>query len=535
MLEEEEEEEEAPPLVRRKLPQIVVPKLTSGFSLQTPADIGSPDPFELEGVQTASRFWYAFSLITALGFAGGVGSFTLRKLTEGRDLALQVPAVLNTYFFLGSAAAYIATAIKTSAILTNVWGIAAAALTFGGRFLGLVKDSVNQDYQNKLLVANGVLPLAQSLGHWIREISRRKRQESADKRAVYRQAVSEAKGIPLLKSLDAARGALNRIREQSRQEAEAVQTFGERCTMYIKETGERWQLSELYEVSDATMQRIDARIGEARIASSWNTQPNTGALTLLAPASTTEELYKAVTLRKTPFSEAIASTVGSTDGTSGTGAASAQLAAYVAHQELIENVRSRQRNAVGEGEQILEWAPYEALKLAKRASKLLEAAYGDKAGITLVTADDAYWACFYGGTEARLAVRHFSVFEQAQTRMASATSVSRRFEGLVQSWREWRRSLLTQFVEAWVQEAESVVRQLPKRSSGPRGLLSFSTRDQVVQALRAYTRIGMLTEQSSRMLVVVASKFHLVTEPIAEALILDFDLMMADRAIACRR
>ena len=107
------------------------------------------------------------------------------------------------------------------------------------------------------------------------------------------------------------------------------------------------------------------------------------------------------------------------------------------------------------GEDLIAGAARVALELAEEGAELLVAAYGSKAGVTLVYGNDPAWTCLPAGVAARIAVRHAGVFIRADGKRRSSADSDEQFKAAIDQWRRPQRAIIEQFAKAWVMEARA--------------------------------------------------------------------------------
>ena len=78
--------------------------------------------------------------------------------------------------------------------------------------------------------------------------------------------------------------------------------------------------------------------------------------------------------------------------------------------------------------------------------------------MTLIDGNDIIWTCLQGGVAARLAVRHMSLFDDADSRLLP-TQGADRVNKTLQFWRRPRRAIMDTFARAIVDEANYLMRQ----------------------------------------------------------------------------
>lgn len=354
-------------------------------------------------------------------------------------------------------------------------------------------------------------PFMINLASTVHAFATRRATQMELKKEQYIEHRKKIRGLPVASAIDAANGAL---KQYYTRRAEQTRLFGDayrETAVYSIATGTRFLFVEHYyanaAVTDA-FNRLEALSGvDAR---PWVPIPDGSALSLLPPSEVAETLYAAEELRGLPLSQMTAFTAGSPLSLSGTTPSS--IAAKAAHRELVQIVL-RQRRAL-KGEHLMQSPGDLVVQISRSAASILRATYGISAGFTSVFGNDIMWSCVRGGIAARIAVRHLSLFYQAEEahtrdtaeklakeeleldrRLApSSQNTPREFlttelEGPV-FWDRSRRAILEQFASSLVAEAVAFAKESREES----GLRTPPAHAAGIDAARRFARIRALLE-----------------------------------------
>lgn len=325
--------------------------------------------------------------------------------------------------------------------------------------------------------------------------------------SLYHRAVRHARGVPIEGSLAAAREALRLMQEAYDRDVKAYKQLPAVSVIYNRLDYKRFRFRELYSLpkNDNRLEKY-AKLPEKWRDNDWTAVPQTTVLALVPPADIIEALYEVEALRRVPIREAVERTVGVPPKL--TPSSIAELAAKTAHNELMDTLRNGRFPFMGE--HLLQSAARQGLYLAKAGSAILKAAYGERAGVTLVSGDDALWSCLPAGVAARIAVRHLTIFERAEQARLQATGEDGAFRSAIGEWRFTQRAIVDLFTTAWVAQAQQHLAETSKDTPPP-----LNRRAVAVEAVRSFARVNALCMPGAKapVLVVAASYSALLTTP----------------------
>lgn len=300
----------------------------------------------------------------------------------------------------------------------------------------------------------------------------------------YREAVKLLRGTPVLSCHANATNAVRALREST-------------DLVYLAPNSARFRFYQWYTGSEA----IDGAVRADDDA--WDAAPDGAALQLLPPTDVADALFEATALRRVPLAPAVRAVVGAVDA--GTPTTPAQLAAVAAHAELLARLEAERIDL--DGSHLTASVFDQALRLATEGAALVVAAYGERAGITRVAGDDDYWRCLPGGTAARLALRHLSIFALAEAvRRAGAGAGAGpgadadAHQLVAVTWSRTRRAVVDEFARAWVDEARRMAAHA-RRAPWPLGGVPD---EDLVDAVRALARLQALARDAVAPLAAVA-------------------------------
>lgn len=483
-------------LVIRELPQVVRPVRFLNTYFQMPTDVAPPDPNLPVENNDASVLSYIVGIV--VGWVAFVNKFYIHN-----KLMMFMAKIQFTAANAATAAAGVNTLISgMSGVALGGWAggaaLAAAVLySVGESAFAFTKNAAKLGVQTlyyagesyTLAVPAGVR-VAQSIVAW----SRAANQKESQLTKAYAQAMHAARGVPIASSIASGRRAFRMIRERSKSNEFALRGEENVHVMYDVSTNQRYMFAEYYWQTASNYEQI-RKLPRLKTSSEWALVPNTTALLLLPPGDVAESVYEVEELRRLPFSKATARTVGTPPALVATSLAS--ISAKAAYRELVGLVRAdRFPFASLSGQQLLHSAERVALTLATSAAKLIEAAYGTRAGLTLVDGSDAAWNCLPAGVAARLAVRHISVFSESE--LLGGPRDQDQFDLLKEHWRMPQRAIMDQFAASFVAEASAALK-------GGRALGDQSASE----AVFSFERVRAMSDDSISAFV-VASAFSSV-------------------------
>jgi hypothetical protein len=167
---------------------------------------------------------------------------------------------------------------------------------------------------------------------------------------------------------------------------------------------------------------------------------------LLPPTDISQLMYEVETLRGIPLSQFARFVTGTSSGPMGgddtyiTAQLDASTAAAEAWQVILRSRRELR------GEHLVESPEQTLAKLTGAMSRVVSDAYG--AGtFALVGGEDLLWSCARGGVAARLALRHSTLFQQAELEYGVSDPKERVLK-YGTFWQVMRRELMSQFAKA---------------------------------------------------------------------------------------
>jgi len=472
-------------IVRRDLPQIVLPSHTSLPTFVTPNDTTLPDEHQKQPPQ---RSWFLPVLfITAAGiwfaFWSGLTYFywylTLMPLLV-KKYSGQILGILRNARQGGQR---VVDALYELTI-GNVWGAVVGVLGLTGKS---IKDRIEtievpelewiigvnlawlQSNIDSVAPAYVVATRAWEFGRWLN-------QPNNVRGNIYWRSIQKARGTPIISALGAARGAIVGMREKDRIKQGALRTLEGSRVVFNALTMKRFTFYERYVLNDLD---DPLRLGDEGVVAlhgddEWARIPDATSLTLLPPVDVSEALYEAEILRDIPIARAVARSVGSAPDLTAT--TPAQIDANAAHRELMQVIKGARTPLLGA--HIMHSSGSTALQLATEGAALLRSAYGVRAGVTLVPGDDPVWTCLPAGVAARIAIRHSSVFESADQlrRDNRLLSASEQYVAQLKKWCKPQRAMVDAFADAWVHEAREELRGEGDYSIGLMGTALHATR-----------------------------------------------------------
>ena len=479
----------------RKLPQIVNPQRHKFPALRPPSDFAPPNEFEPDqlGSYGFASFTYGFqiaagaALVTA-GYPGWAILFaTAPILTKAVGVITDNPLTNNPL------ARILSSLVKGAFVF--VFPVTAATVGISMVFL-----------ETFLRTTKAVVSLPWRAATHIIESSRKAAELAAGEKkmrsSIYFRAAQKAKGTPVLSSLAAARAALASITSEAESLKSRINVHGDTGAIYDLSDGTRWRFSQRYTVWYHSLQEAS----RVKYDTDWTSSANSASMILLPPAEVIEQLYDAEMLRRIPISEVAARTAGKLSKNCSTSLA--EIAAATAHRELVTAMREERFVLTGEFLGIS--TARSSLILAEQASRILDAAYGEKSGVTLVRGDDAIWSCLKGGAAARLAVRHLEIFERADHQRQHASNKPGEITGLIKAqvygWRFTQRVFMSKFCKAWVTVAQSLVRQAeaPPKRAEVMATPQLIIRERAMQMAQMIARVSVLARENARAFAVIS-------------------------------
>ena len=232
----------------------------------------------------------------------------------------------------------------------------------------------------------------------------------------------------------------------------------------------------------------------------WNSLPHGTPLQLMPPADVSDQIYETQVLRDMPINRTIQFMTGSGPNTP---TLPSELAAREAFREILQVVTRHRRENL-RGEHLVRTDGQIALDLVQSACNIMLTAYGVNAGVTLVDGDDPLWTCFHGSVVARLALRHYDVFEESERRRLAEQNGCTMLKSAVQDkaefWIRPHRALVETFAGSLLEQAKTNL-QL-ERPGLKRAPLSA---DLCSEAVRAFVRVNAMAKNSNLAGLVVAS------------------------------
>ncbi len=319
-----------------------------------------------------------------------------------------------------------------------------------------------------------LLPLTVNLASTLHTFATRRVTTMDLKKEQYLEHRRAIRGRPVAAAIDAANAALRLYRSRRDDEMALFDSDYREGAVFSASTGKRFVFTEYYAANStahAAFEQLHAVAGKT--ARPWDPVPDGNALRLFPPSTVAEALYTAEALRGIPLASMIAFTAGGDSGLAST--RPAELAAKAAVKEIVQVV-IRQRRSI-KGEHLMQSAGATVKQVAQAAADLLRAAYGPTSGFTSVFGNDPIWNCVRGGTAARLAVRHLSLFHAYEDVQAEDSLASRKNDALTVDlaqraaarsdakqllkstlkapffWNQPRREILKDFTKALVAEA----------------------------------------------------------------------------------
>lgn len=478
-------------VVIRELPQIVQPVHTIVPEFQVPADATAPDNYWRP---MAGAYGWQEALIAAAGLAvyaviEGGALIAIEKYMEAASFATFVAGLLgegalaDTAVWVSSAAGSI---FGTLAPLLSFWPAAALAGLFGvGGYLAA--SAFNDITEQLVLEGRSVMAVgtfSYRLTASVLEWNRARKKNRAERDSIYDRATYKARGVPVSSSLTFARVAMKRLTQKTQKEEQDDRSLLTLNVLYDTDVKQRFQYVEYYGAQTVPSNGDLAKLSPVYNDKHWDTVPDTTGLLLLPPPDVVETLFEAEVLRKVPMDKAVQRTVGPAAST--TARTPAQLAAKSAHTELLELVKAGRFPYTGtlSGEDLVAGASRVVLELAEEGADLLIAAYGTKAGVTLVYGNDPAWTCLPAGVAARIAVRHAGVFIRADAKRRAATDSVGRFASAISEWKRPQRAIIEQFAKAWVQVARAAAKE---KAQLPPDLAVLSS-----EAVLSFARVGAI-------------------------------------------
>ena len=362
------------------------------------------------------------------------------------------------------------------------------------------------DWWDAYIFNAGALPFASNLASWILTLANRKTELSKRYHASYDKMQQRLLNRPGNSAVASGRAAIKKLRDAASKLQNSLGVADGAAVVYNDYNGSRFTFYEYYEFTDE-LSKLANVLPLVHEGAEWTSVPDGNAMRLFPPLDVADQIYETEVLRGIPVAKTTGFTAGTTPALSA--ATPAELAAKAAHQELMQIVRRARR--VLQGEHLMQSAGSTALELSRSAAEILRAVYGLNAGVTLVDGNDIVWTCLRGGVAARLAVRHLSLFDEAQMRLLPAGPNSRVQQTLL-FWRGPRRAVVDAFAKAFVEEANNFFRQ--EKPELPRIPM---LRELSIEAARTFARANALIvnkpranslEKTTLLAVVASSMAH---------------------------
>lgn len=461
-------------LVRRDLPHIVRSSTTLALRFKAPDGVEANDIGIVEkGGAEGSRFgnmikWPMFRFRT-----WALWSFvTYSSVMVGAKLADAAMFSYNRFQYrqgvTSSMSANVASTLSLMGLVFTLGaGSKAAIKTAQEKFGGVLGNAANyfwsrqsMEYARRQERNNSMLPLVANFCTMIYTASQRSGQKAKMLKGAYLEHLQELTGSPVLASIDAANATMKEYKKSLDDHQEYFHSVESTSVVYNIHTFKRFTFYEYYQ-HDKTTVNLMSELAEKRPihrSSSWNSVPNGNAMRLFPPSDVAAALFEAEELRGLPLTATAKFTAGSPSKLNAS--TPAELAGKAAFRELLQIVLRARRSL--RGEHLMISATQMAMELATKGSALLTLAYGASAGATLVDGDDILWTCARGGTATRLAVRHMSLFEEAEAfrfqNDGQAISEGSRKQTL-NFWHRPRRVIMESFAKAWQSEAAAASKE----------------------------------------------------------------------------
>lgn len=410
---------------------------------------------------------------------------------------------------------------------TTVPAVLTLARTFG--IAASPESTASMAYAQGL--QNDLLPLTVNLASTIHAFFTYRMDKRYLNKEWYLRHRAVMRDKPVAAAINAANAAIKGYRSRGKREAALFDSEYREGAVYSRATGKRFLFVEYYAVDQQTSSAFDGLLQLSNEATRpWAPVPNGSAMRLMPPPEIGEALYIAEELRGMPLTKIVEFTAGVAPSLAAT--TPAALAAKAATRELAEAV-ARQRRLL-RGEHLMQPAGALVMQLAATVASILRAVYGKNAGFTAVFGEDILWSCARGGVAARLAVRHFGLFDAAEAASADDLNASARWRErdavLVASanvpgappqrrpaksalqapvfWNQPRRNMMEQFVVALLAEAADVARLMKGVAFPGPPIKTVAS-----EAVQRFARVGALLQaredlsqdERGRLLMVPAS------------------------------
>lgn len=512
-------EEQETRIIVRELPQVVVPgaaltltflayEFDEGLILVKP----SQESWWRTGAWIAKAVGSAalWAAAATAGYLAYVGVFdTALAVVKGQLQNEYLASLFPT--FLKAGATIVSNPFAGALVLMQDGNVRASFAELASGFLNPLEFEVTKgvsvnDWWDAWARNSGAVTFGANMATWTMSFANRKAELSKRYHDVYEKLQRKLVERPVNSAVVAARSAMKKMRAKTKELRTRSGVADKAAVVYNDYTGRRFGFYEYYENTDALVQRIEG-LPRVHKGMEWAAVPDGGALRLFPPLDVADRMYEAEALRGMPIAKTISFTAGTPPALAAT--SPAELAAKAAHQEIMQLVRRARR--LLRGQHLMQSAAALGLELVQNAAAILRASYGISAGITLVDGDDIIWTCLQGGVAARLALRHLSLFDAAESKLLPITGGGR-VDKTLRFWRRPRRGVMDDFVKAFVDEAVYVARQ--ERTEAP---LVPALRDYSTDAVRSFARAKVLVmnkpgaddlEKTTLLSVVASSMAH---------------------------
>ena len=470
--------------LRRNLPQIVQPGKSPALRFVPLECVTVNDDAELTEAQKDRGFLGKTSLAT-VAVATGIAAFVAFTIIATQGFA----AAASAGYFASFMEAF--KSLSLPGLFSTAGQLVLTSFFFSGVTL-----------EQQLWRANVGVPFAVNFATSVYSFttSRLKAGEGGEVRLnAYLDLRKHVIGNPVEAAVLAATSALNlQIKlNKTKRDKRLGETFGQVSIVYNQLNSKRFVLYEYfgptYSVSEET---------PVYVSQDWHSVPDSNALVTYPPAQVAEKLHEAETLRNIPVARALKLATPTTSTVTANGPS--ELAATTAHHNLV-NAVSKSRKAF-KGEHLLASDAVYADQIVRNAAAIIQAAYGEKAGITLVTGDDIIWSCLAGGIAARTALQQLNTYEVFELNMLDTDDF---LKESLNYWQKPRRQMVDRFVTRLLKESQDFFKSSrPVAAPMVTEIAAAATNTFArVQALLAVSRVS---EQQRAMLtsVVLSSSAH---------------------------
>jgi len=467
-------------LLVRRLPHIVEPVSFAQFSFKVPENFFPTDTL-LPSNDEAKRFGYWFASRVVGYLAGQYVFLLLSKRAEGLR-----------QFFVQEQQGYGLFNIVASAVNLASGGDGTmspdAANALGSIFGGVINTAI-PDWA----IEFAVLPFAHNIASSVVSMADNRLIKLPNaKQKAYNEFTRKLRGNPFSAAVSSASNAMKMYNERITDVQSELSKSDKVAVVFNFDTNTRFMFYEYY-LGDAAVLELTSKLPALKTSQDWASVPDGNALRLLPPRQVAESLFEAEQLRGMPMTQTTNFTAGLVPSLAAR--TPAGVSAEAAHIEIMQVVVRARREL--KGQHIMQSSGQLGLQLAQSGGALINAAYGVSAGVTLVDGNDTLWTCFPGGIAARLAIRHLSMFEEGERRgHGNAKSA-------IDYWKRKRREIVAEFSQAWVGEAQALLKQAGEAHQRLPVLKSAS-----IDAARTYARVrslSLLAPEASTILTVAAS------------------------------